>query len=58
MKQYYNTKLYLDITIAKQLDLSMGRQKFKSFLEKYLIITVDKECYDYLISIQNKNNDK
>jgi hypothetical protein len=47
-------RLYLDYTLASRLDNEMGRGRFINFLERHLVITVDKDCYDFIISIQNK----
>jgi hypothetical protein len=53
MKEY-TTKLYLDYSTANELDVSMGRANFVLFLEKYLVITIDKKCYDFILNIQGK----
>jgi hypothetical protein len=46
-------RLYLDYTIASQMDTEMGRGRFINYLERHLVIAVDKRCYDFLTTIQS-----
>lgn len=49
-----NSKLYLGYDYAVIFYTKMGVERFISFLEKHQVITMDKECYYFLLTVQDE----
>lgn len=47
------SKLYLDYDMAIYLYSKMGDASFVMFLENHYVISMDKDCYYFLLSVKN-----
>jgi hypothetical protein len=53
------SRLYIDYDMAIELYNKMGDVPFIKFLENHYVISMDKDCYYFLLSIkQDYDNDK
>lgn len=50
------SRLYLDYDMALHIYNKMGDIPFIDFLENHYVISMDKDCYYFLLSIKQDND--